>query len=174
MPELILPTDGGGLETYKLSEPRDFSNGAVGALPRIAYSAAHVVNDPLSDSDPWLDTAVDWDATIEFRRHIWSLGLGVDEAMDTAQRGMGMDWQASRELIKRSVAAAEDFGSGALVACGVGTDHIDPDPSLSIDDIIAAYEEQVDAVEAAGGRIILMASRALAAAAKSPDDYIRV
>ncbi len=174
MPELILPTDGGGLETYKLSEPRDFSNGAVGALPRIAYSAAHVVSDPLSDSDPWLDTAVDWDATIEFRRHIWSLGLGVAEAMDTAQRGMGMDWQASLELIKRSVAAAEDFGSGALVACGVGTDHIDPDPSLSIDEIIDAYEEQVDAVETAGGRIILMASRALAVAAKSPDDYIRV
>lgn len=174
MTHLNLPTDDGGLAPYTLSAPRDFSTGVAGDLPRIAYSAAHVVRDPLADNDPWLDTALDWDATIAYRRHIWSLGLGVAEAMDTAQRGMGLDWNTSLELIRRSVDAAKDFDGKALIACGVGTDHLAPDPSLTLDDIIAAYEHQVEAVEKAGGRVILMASRALAAAAKSPDDYIRV
>jgi len=174
MPQLNLPTLGGELENYTMSKPRSFLNGVVGELPRIAYSAVHVVNDPSADHDPWLDTSIDWDATIDYRRHIWKLGLGVAEAMDTAQRGMGLDWNASLELIKRSVDAARDFDGEALVACGVGTDHITPDPSLTIDDIIRAYEQQVEAVESAGGRIILMASRALAVAAKSPDDYVRV
>ncbi len=174
MPRLNLPTVGGGLETYSTSAPRDFPVGVIGDLPRIAYSAVHVVNDPSADNDPWVDTAIDWDATIDYRRHIWRLGLGVAEAMDTAQRGMGLDWTTSLELIKRSVEAAKDFDGKALVACGVGTDHITPDPSLRIDDIIRAYEEQMEAVEAAGGRVILMASRALAAAARSPDDYVRV
>ncbi|MEQ9328212.1 MAG: dihydrodipicolinate synthase family protein [Rhodospirillales bacterium] len=174
MTHLNLPTDDGGLAPYTLSAPRDFSTGVAGDLPRIAYSAAHVVRDPLADNDPWLDTALDWDATIAYRRHIWSLGLGVTEAMDTAQRGMGLDWNTSLELIRRSVDAAKDFDGKALIACGVGTDHLAPDPSLILDDIIAAYEHQVEAVEKAGGRVILMASRALAAAAKSPDDYIRV
>jgi hypothetical protein len=152
----------------------DFANGHIGALPRIAYSAAHVVADPMRDVDPWLEAAIDWDATIAYRRHLWQLGLGVAEAMDTAQRGMGLDWATSLELIRQSVAAAADFDSDALIACGVGTDHIDPDPSLNLDDIVAAYEEQAAAVEAAGGRIILMASRALAAVATSPDDYVKV
>jgi len=174
MSQLNLPTPEGDLTPYVMSAPRNFSHEVVGGLPRIAYSAVHVVNDPLADNDPWLDMSIDWDTTIDYRRHIWSLGLGVAEAMDTAQRGMGMNWEASLELIQRSVAASKDFEGDALVACGVGTDHIAPDPSLSIDDIIRAYEEQVEAVEAAGGRIILMASRALAAAAKSPDDYVRV
>ncbi len=174
MTHLNLPTDDGGLTPYTLSAPRDFATGATGDLPRIAYSAAHVVRDPLADNDPWLDAALDWDATIAYRRHIWSLGLGVAEAMDTAQRGMGLDWNTSLELIRRSVEAAKDFDGKALIACGVGTDHLAPDPSLTLDDIIAAYEHQVEAVEKAGGRVILMASRALAAAAKSPDDYIRV
>lgn len=174
MAQLNLPTPDGALTPYVMSAPRDFATEVVSGLPRIAYSAVHVVNDPLADNDPWLDMSIDWDTTIEYRRHIWKLGLGVAEAMDTAQRGMGMNWDASLELIKRSVAASKDFDGDALVACGVGTDHIVPDPSLSIDDIIRAYEEQVEAVEAAGGRIILMASRALAAAAKSPDDYVRV
>jgi hypothetical protein len=174
MPHLNLPVVSGGIEKYTTSAPRDFPNHVTGELPRIAYSAAHVVNDPLADHDPWLNTSIDWDSTIGYRRHIWKLGLGVAEAMDTAQRGMGLDWNTSLELITRSVEAARDFDGTALVACGVGTDHIAPDPSLSIDDIIEAYEHQVEAVEAAGGRIILMASRALAAAAKSPDDYIKV
>jgi hypothetical protein len=177
MAALNLPTLDGTLAPFTLSAPRDFTANAGGPaedLPRIAYSAAHVVADPLADCDPWLETAVDWDATIDYRRHIWSLGLGVAEAMDTAQRGMGLDWPSSLELIRRSVDAARDFNGKALVACGVGTDHIAPDPSLTIDDVIRAYEDQAEAVEALGGRIILMASRALAAVAKSPDDYVKV
>jgi hypothetical protein len=174
MPGVSLPTADGGVEDYEAGEPLAFTATAGAASPRIAYSAAHVVADPFADSDPWLDTAIDWDATIEYRRHLWSLGMGVAEAMDTAQRGMGLDWPTSLELIKRSVDAAKEFGDGALMACGAGTDHIAPDPSLTVDDIIAAYEEQCAAVEAAGGRIILMASRALAAAAKSPADYEKV
>ena len=174
MAHLTLPVAGGALESFETSAPRDFHAAANGALPRIAFSAAHVVSDPLADIDPWLQTAVDWDATIRYREYLWSLGLGVAEAMDTAQRGMGLDWPASLELIERSVAAAKAHDGEALIACGVGTDHIAPDPSLTLDDVIAAYEEQAEAVEAAGGRIILMASRALAAIAKSPEDYVTV
>jgi hypothetical protein len=131
-----------------------------------------VVVDPLADNDPWLDSKVDWDTTLAFRRHLWSLGLGVAEAMDTAQRGMGLDWPTSLELIRRSVALAKS--EGGLIASGAGTDHIAASPSTTIDDVIRAYEEQCSAVEGAGGRIILMASRALCAAAKSPDDYRKV
>lgn len=116
---------------------------------------------------------MDWDRTIAFRRHLWGLGLGVAEAMDTAQRGMGVDWPTSLELIRRSVEAARDV-PGAVVASGAGTDHLAPSPALSVDDVARAYEQQCEAVEACGGRIILMASRALAACATSPDDYARV
>ena len=171
MPVVSLPTADGGVEEYEAGDPLEFVADPSKPFARIAYSAAHVVADPFADNDPWLDTSIDWDATIEYRRHLWSLGMGVAEAMDTAQRGMGLDWPTSLELIKRSVEAANDFNGDALIASGAGTDHIAPDPSLSIDDIIAAYEEQCAAVEGAGGRIILMASRALAAAAKSPADY---
>jgi hypothetical protein len=174
MTEIILPTAAGGTETYRLGTPRAFDAANRRAFPRIAYSAAHVVADPLADVDPWLEPAIDWDATIAYRRHLWSLGLGVAEAMDTAQRGMGLDWTNSLELIRRSVDAARDFDGDALIACGAGTDHLAPSADLTVDDVIAAYEEQCSAVEAAGGRIILMASRALAACAKSPDDYARV
>ncbi len=174
MVSLTLPAADGTLAPFTLSAPRAFANGYTGDLPRIAYSAAHVVADPLADCDPWLETAIDWDATIDYRRHLWSLGLGVAEAMDTAQRGMGLDWPSSLELIRRSVDAARDFDGKALIACGVGTDHIAPDPSLTIDDVIRAYEDQAEAVEAAGGRIIMMASRALAKVARSPDDYVTV
>ena len=171
MTNITLPTPSGGTEVYRTGAPLELKPAANGGFARIAYSAAHVVADPLADHDPWLDTALDWDATIAYRRHLWSLGMGVAEAMDTAQRGMGLDWPTSLELIKRSVEAAADFDGDALVASGAGTDHIAPDPSLTLDDVIAAYEEQCAAVEAAGGRIVLMASRALAACAKSPDDY---
>ena len=111
--------------------------------------------------------------TIAFRRHLWSLGLGVAEAMDTAQRGMGIDWPTSLELIRRSLDAAKDF-PGALVGSGAGTDHLEPGASVTIDDVIRAYEEQCAAIEKLGGRIVLMASRALVKAARSPDDYARV
>jgi hypothetical protein len=140
---------------------------------RIAYSAAHVVADPLAAIDPWLQSAVDWDATIAYRQRLWSLGLGVAEAMDTAQRGMGLDWPTSLELIARSLDAARDV-PGALVASGCGTDHLAPEQANSVDDVIRAYEEQMAAIEKLGGRLIVMASRALARVARGPADYERV
>jgi len=138
---------------------------------RIAYAAAHVVADPLAHADPWLEPAIDWERTVAFRRHLWSLGLGVAEAMDTAQRGIGLDWPTSLELIRRTLEAARDF-SGALTGCGAGTDQLDGGASL--DDVIRAYEEQCAAIEKLGGRIVLMASRALVKAARSADDYVKV
>ncbi|MFN0160571.1 MAG: dihydrodipicolinate synthase family protein [Burkholderiales bacterium] len=168
-----LPTADGRVEEFRLSQPRDFPTRPTAAFTRIAYSAAHVVADPLADCDPWVDAAVDWDATIAYRRHLWSLGLGVAEAMDTAQRGMGLDWPTSLELIKRSIDAARDI-DGAVLASGAGTDHLAPADTRGVDDVIRAYEEQVAAIEKLGGRIILMASRALARVARSPDDYHRV
>ncbi|MDF0603229.1 dihydrodipicolinate synthase family protein [Psychromarinibacter sp. C21-152] len=145
---------------------------ATGNWTRTAYAACHVVADPLAEGDPWIDVNVDWDRTLAFREHLWSLGLGVAEAMDTAQRGMGLDWPTSLELIQRSTALARD--KGGLIASGAGTDHLAPGPDVTVDDVIAAYEEQCEAVEAAGSPVILMASRALAKAAKGPDDYARV
>ena len=172
MPTLNLPIAGGRLASYATKPPRNFP-AAKPPFNRIAYAAAHVVADPLADRDPWLDAAIDWERTVAFRRHLWSLGLGVAEAMDTAQRGMGMDWKASLELIRRSLDAAKDF-PGALIGCGVGTDHLEAGASVTIDDVIRAYEEQCAAVEKLGGRIVLMASRALVKAARSPDDYVKV
>lgn len=172
MTRIDLPTKTGELERFELRAPRDFSRMAkAGAWPRVAIAAAHVVADPIRTVDPWLDVAVDWDATLAFRRHLWSLGLGVAEAMDTAQRGMGLDWPTSLELIRRSIDAARDFGEGARLHCGVGTDHLQPAADLAPDDVVRAYEEQIEAVEKAGGRLILMASRALVRAARGPDDY---
>jgi len=165
MVRLNLPGGAVTLEAGPVSE-------GAGPWTRTAYAAAHVVADPLAEADPWLDCALDWDRTLAFREHLWSLGFGVAEAMDTAQRGMGLDWPTSLELIRRSSAVAKD--GGHLIAAGVGTDHIAPDPGVTVDDVIRAYEEQAEAVEAAGAGVILMASRALAVAAKSPDDYLRV
>ncbi|MBT4043392.1 MAG: dihydrodipicolinate synthase family protein [Rhodospirillaceae bacterium] len=173
MPTLNLPNNNGGLVPFTTSTPRDFPTRANRPFNRIAYSAAHVVADPRAEADPWVDAAIDWDATIQYRLGLYDLGLGVAEAMDTAQRGMGLDWAASQELIRRSLSAAKDI-PGARIACGAGTDHLEPSPDLSLDDVIRAYEEQVEFVEGQGGRIILMASRALAACAKSPDDYAKV
>ncbi len=168
---LKLPVSGGGLAPLTLvAGPRPQS--AEGTWNRVAYAAAHVVADPLADNDPWLETAIDWDRTLAYRAHLWGLGLGVAEAMDTAQRGMGLDWATSLELIQRSVALAR--ADGHTIACGAGTDHLTPGPEVTIDDVIAAYESQCEAVEATGGRVILMASRALTAAAKGPDDYAAV
>jgi hypothetical protein len=163
----------GHLVPYRLRWPQPFPAAPAGSFNRVAYAAVHVVADPLADVDPWVEAAIDWDRTIAFREHIWDLGLGVAEAMDTAQRGMGLDWQSSLELIRRSVAAAKTRG-GALLACGAGTDQLAASPRCGVDDVIRAYEEQIEAIEAVGGRIILMASRALAACARSADDYARV
>jgi hypothetical protein len=170
---LKLPGANGQLENYRLAASRSFPAKLDGTLNRVAFSAAHVVSDPLADVDPWLSAAIDWDRTIAFREHIWDLGLGVAEAMDTAQRGMGLDWQTSLELIQRSVSAAKARG-GALVFSGAGTDHLAVEDAKTLDDVIRAYEEQVAAVEKAGGRIILMASRALARIARHPDNYARI
>lgn len=173
MATLSLPTASGKTERYATGEPIEIPKGNAPAFNRIAYAAAHVVADPLADNDPWLDAAVDWERTIAFRHYLWDLGLGVAEAMDTAQRGGGLDWSGARELIRRALEAAKSR-SGARICCGVGTDHLDPGAGVTIDDIVRAYEEQIEAIEAMGGKLVVMASRALAAAAKSPDDYAKV
>jgi len=121
--QLKLPKADRSIETYRLAASRTFPAKLEGTLNRVAFSAAHVVADPLADVDPWLNAAVDWDKTIAFREHVWDLGLGVAEAMDTAQRGMGLDWPTSLELIQRSVTAAKARGN-ALVFSGAGTDHL--------------------------------------------------
>jgi len=166
---LKLPVAGGRLEAYRLLGPRRFARPTT-AFTRLALAAAHVVADPLATREPWLEPAIDWDATLAYRRHLWSWGLGLAEAMDTAQRGMGLDWTSSLELIGRTIDAAQDV-KGAVVFSGAGTDHV---VKADVPGVIAAYEEQCTAIEKLGGRIILMASRALAASARSPDDYGRV
>jgi hypothetical protein len=158
---------GSALEDYPVREAKHFKKPA-GPFTRIAYAAAHVVADPLSAKEPWLEAAIDWDATIAYRRHLSSWGFGIAEAMDTAQRGMGLDWANSLQLIRRTLASVP----GAVVASGAGTDHLQGNASVA--EVISAYEMQCEAIEKLDGRIILMASRALAAAAKSPDDYAKV
>jgi len=157
-----------------LLDPGRFAPAAPGTAPnRVAYSAAHVVADARAAIDPWLQSAIDWDATIAYRQRLWSLGLGVAEAMDTAQRGMGLDWPTSLQLITRSIDAARDV-PGAFLASGCGTDHLAPEDAKTVDDVIRAYEEQMAAIEKLGGKLIVMASRALARVARSPADYERV
>ncbi|PDT49811.1 dihydrodipicolinate synthase family protein [Sinorhizobium fredii] len=173
MASIDLPHEG-RLVRYELTgRPVPLRKREAAAFPRVAFAAAHVVADPLADNDPWLTPAIDWERTLAFRHRLWDLGLGVAEAMDTAQRGMGLGWTEARELIRRALAEARGR-PGALIACGAGTDHLAPGPEVTIDEIIKAYESQIEAIEAENGRIILMASRALAAAARSPDDYVRV
>ncbi len=175
MTTITLPNAAGrALERYTLRGVAGFTPAATGTkFNRIAYSAAHVVANPCAAIDPWLQCAIDWDATIAYRVRLWKMGLGVAEAMDTAQRGMGLDWPTSLELIRRSLTAARDV-PGALIASGCGTDHLDLERMKRIDDVIRGYEEQMDAIEALGGRLIVMASRALAKVATGPGDYERV
>ena len=176
MTSLLLPVPGGRVERYTLKNAvlPTVSGGTLSPVfSRVAYAAAHVVVDPLAESDPHLDAAIDWDATLKFRHYLWNLGFGIAEAMDTAQRGMGLDWPRALELIQRTLAEARSR-PGAVVGCGAGTDHLQPGAARTLDDVIAAYETQIEAIEALDGRIILMASRALAALAKGPDDYHRV
>ena len=174
MTTINLPNPDRSITPYTLTgTPIPFVKFKATEFPRIAYSAAHVVADPLAGNDPWLTPAIDWDKTLKFRHRMWDLGLGVAEAMDTAQRGMGLGWDDAKELIRRSQAEARTRDD-SLIAYGAGTDHLQPGPDVTIDDIIRAYDEQIAFVEGEGGRVILMASRALAKAAKSPDDYARV
>lgn len=169
---LLLPRAGGALYEYTPGKAGSFSVPAKPFTGRIAFSAAHVVCDPFADADPLHHSQIDWNSTLAYRHHLWSLGLAVAEAMDTAQRGMGLDWNRSKELIRASIAEARSVGG--KIACGAGTDHLFPGPSVTIADVEAAYEEQVGFIEGEGGQVILMASRALAACAKGPEDYQRV
>ncbi|MFE0736201.1 dihydrodipicolinate synthase family protein [Streptomyces sp. NPDC058855] len=165
---LRLPVTGGGVREY---EPRAEPLALPPAGPltsRTVFSAAHVVADPYADTTPDGPAAIDWDATLAFRRHLWAHGLGVAEAMDTAQRGMGLDWAGAAELIRRS--AAEAKAAGGRIACGVGTDQLTAGGTLP--EIRAAYEEQLAVVEESGAQAVLMASRALAATAGGADDYL--
>jgi hypothetical protein len=171
---IALPTKNRRLANYSTGEPIVFpSKGETKTFNRIAYAAAHIVADPLADNDPWLDIAVDWDKTIAFRHYLWDLGLGVAEAMDTAQRGGGLDWAGAKQLIGHALDAAKSR-PGAKICCGVGTDHLEATADVTIDRIIRAYEDQIEAIENMGGTLVVMASRALARVAKTPDDYVRV
>lgn len=137
---------------------------------RICYSAAHVVCDPLADNNPRTDAAIDWDATLAFRRHLHSLGLGIAEAMDTAQRGMGLDWPAALSLIARTCAELPE----ARIASGAGTDQLDLRETQTLASVRAAWLEQIEAVQKAGSRVIVMASRALTRVAESGEDYRQI
>ncbi len=170
--QLLLPRPDGSLAGY-VPTRRPMTEARCGPpKSRVAYAAAHVVCNPLSDADPTSDARLDWEATLAYRRYLWSLGLSVAEAMDTAQRGMGLGWGATKELIRRSVAEARACGGN--VACGAGTDHLELSPGTVLRDVEAAYEEQCEFVERQAGKVILMASRALAACARGPEDYARV
>jgi hypothetical protein len=172
--QLNLPTADGSIAAYTLKNTASAATPASGAWNRTAYAAAHVVLDARKPYDPWDSLPpVDWEATMRFREYLWSLGFKIAEAMDTAQRGMGLDWPVARELIRRSLRHAKMI-PGADLACGAGTDHMKVTPSTTLDDVLAAYREQFEAVESEGGRAIMMASRALCAIAKSADDYITV
>jgi hypothetical protein len=172
--QLDLPNLDGSIAAYKLKTSGAAAAPVAGKWNRTAYAAAHVVLDSRKPYDPWDGSPpVDWDATMRFREYLWSLGFKIAEAMDTAQRGMGLDWPVARELIRRSLRHAKTI-PGADLACGAGTDHIKVTASTTLEDVLAAYREQFEAVESEGGRAIMMASRALCAIAKSADDYIKV
>ena len=169
---ILLPTTKRELERYNL-----ISSGYGNYVPKLpfsrtVYGAAHVVVNPLAEKHPWVSApAIDWDATLAYREHLWRMGFKVAEAMDTSQRGMGVDWPTSLELVKRSLELAKGI-EGADLASGAGTDQLVDFTGIRLDDVRRAYIEQIDAIEGAGGRIILMASRALAHVAKNSDDYI--
>ena len=168
-----LPQADGSLKPLQLKAEPIVPSGPVRTFNRDVYAAAHVVIDPLATTDPWDQSpVVDWDATLAFRDHLYKLGFKVAEAMDTAQRGMGVDWPVARELIQRSLRHAKAVGGD--LACGVGTDQLAPHPAPSLGQVEAAYREQLGVVETEGGRAILMASRALVRAASGPDDYLNL
>ncbi len=172
---LTLPTPSGSLETYSLVGDPLVARAPDTALTRTAFAASHVVSDPMRERNPW-DTrpAVDWDATLAFRTGLWDQGLGLAEAMDTAQRGMGVDWLTAKELIERTMVAAKAHPLKPRVASGAGTDHIALEGLRSTDAIRSAYETQAEAIEAAGSQLILMASRAFPAMSASADVYHEV
>jgi hypothetical protein len=170
--QLRLPTAHRSLEPFVPSEHIALRPPLNPPRARVAFAAAHVVCDPLAATDPQTNAQIDWDATMAYRRYLWSLGFSIAEAMDTAQRGMGLPPRAAQELITRSLAEARTNGGG--IACGTGTDHLDSRRNYTLAEIAAAYREQCEFVEGEGGRIILMASRALAATAANAQEYERV
>jgi hypothetical protein len=173
MPEKIrLPDAEGGVYEYAPAGRFLYAEGGAAPRSRLPYAAVHVVADALADTTPSGPAAIDWDRTLAYRRHIWSYGLGVAEAMDTAQRGMGLDWEGAKELIRRSVAEAKAVGG--RIVCGAQTDHLATGSARDLRDVEGAYEEQCEFVEALGGQVVLMASRELARIARGPEDYARV
>ena len=173
MKTIHLPDADGKSSEYILSETSIVPMRASPACSRVAYAAAHVVCDPLVTTSHTYPARLDWEETLAYRRYLWSYGLGVAEAMDTAQRGMGLGWTVASELIQRSLIEARAI-PGARIACGAGTDQLDRNTGMTLTRVEAAYEEQCGFIEKYGGQVILMASRALAACAHVPDDYIRV
>ncbi|SOC82269.1 Protein of unknown function [Ensifer adhaerens] len=172
---LKLPKADHTLEAYSLTGTPLVPRAPRVPFTRTAFAAAHVVSDPLREHSPW-DTrpAVDWDATLAFRQGLWDQGLGLAEAMDTAQRGMGVDWLTAKELIERTMVAAKAHSQKPRVACGAGTDHVALADLRDADAILKAYETQASAIEAAGGQLILMASRAFTAIGAGRDIYRKV
>jgi hypothetical protein len=168
---VALPDAEGGWRETELYEPRAWTEHPEPFQSRIAFAAAHVVADPRGENIPGAPAVIDWEATLGFRRHLFRYGLGVAEAMDTAQRNMGLDWPATQELITRSAALANEHG--ARIASGAGTDQLLSLPG-SLGEVTDAYLEQLEFVEAAGSQAIVMASRQLAAVARSADDYLQV
>lgn len=173
MVELTLPKADRSLERYRLQPSSTLPQTALPPRSRTAFAAVHVVADPLADCRPGKPAALDWDATIAYRDYLWRLGFKIAEAMDTSQRGMGLDWPTALELIRRSIEAAKTI-DGADLASGAGTDHMDYGERTTLDDVRRAYEEQIEAIEALGGKLIIMASRALVSAARSGDDYLKL
>lgn len=172
--QFLLPQADGSLKKYSPKGQPITPSSPTGAFNRTVYAAAHVVINPSATQDPFdASPLVDWDTTLAFRDHLYSLGFKVAEAMDTAQRGMGVDWPVARELIQRSIRHAKTI-PGADLACGVGTDQLAAGPDVSLEEVEKAYREQFSVVQAEGGTAILMASRALARAAKTADDYFRL
>ncbi|MEP4767135.1 MAG: dihydrodipicolinate synthase family protein [Roseibium sp.] len=172
---LTLPTKDNRLESYRLSGDPLIPRAPCVPLTRTAFAAAHVVSDPLKERDPWIGRpAVDWENTLKFRHWLWDQGLGLAEAMDTAQRGMGVDWPTAKELIERTMKEAKAHPLKPRIACGAGTDHVELETIKTVDDIFEAYTAQMEAIEAAGGQVIIMASKAFPAISAGPDDYANV
>ncbi|WP_423184683.1 dihydrodipicolinate synthase family protein [Arthrobacter sp. NyZ413] len=189
MTSLILPNHDGGTRVYTLSASRSWARPTAPLTSRRAYAAAHVIPETTADNTPGAPARLDWDATLGYRHELWSYGLGVADAMDTAQRGMGLDWAATQQLIKRTgaeaasvVAAGNPATAGKtvqdLVSCGAGTDQLDlatlPAGPAGLKTVLEAYREQMAVVAEAGPKVILMASRALAQVARGPEDYMHV
>ncbi|MHC6219168.1 dihydrodipicolinate synthase family protein [Arthrobacter sp. MMS24-S77] len=189
MASLLLPNHDGGTRHYTLQPAASWAKPTAPLTSRRAYAAAHVIPEATADNTPGAPARLDWDATMAYRHELWSYGLGVADAMDTAQRGMGLDWAATQQLIKRTgVEAASVVASGNaatagktvrdLVSCGAGTDQLDlgslPEGPAGIKAVLDAYREQIAVVSEAGPKVIIMASRALAKVATSPDDYLHV